>query len=391
MRRAAGIAAVLFLLAGAFWLGLLLTRSPGVITTPVVRGLGDVDRSPLAIDEVREELSESYYRSVGSTVLGEDSIPEMIEALGDPHTDYLTPAEYDALKHRTARSYSGVGLTVEPVRAGLLVTSALKGPARAAGIRSGDVIVRIDGRPTGGLTFERSLTLMKGERGSIVNLTVRRRQEGRLRFTVVRREIALPSLRARLLERRGTRIGYLRLLSFPEASAERIDNAVARLVERGAQGIVLDLRDNPGGLLGQAIQTASVFLEEGVVCTTAGVNQDERVYEVTGRATHPDLPLVLLLNRGSASASEILAAALGEHERSVLVGRRTYGKASVQSIRPLSNGAALKLTTATYLTPSGFDLTGVGIRPHVRAVDDPLTRTDEALRAAQRALLQQIA
>jgi carboxyl-terminal processing protease len=189
---------------------------------------------------------------------------------------------------------------------------------------------------------------------------------------------------------RGVKFGYIRLLAFPDSTADRLGTATTSLVHRGAKGIVLDLRDNPGGLLAQAVRTVSVFLDGGVVCTVAGLHQDETVYQVTGGASYPQLPLVVLVNRGSASSAEIVAAALQDHRRAVVVGRRTYGKASVQSIRPLSNGTALKLTTALYRTPAGRDLTGKGVRPKVRIDDNPLTRLDEVLRAAERVLLKQI-
>jgi carboxyl-terminal processing protease len=389
-RRAAGTALVLVLLAGAFALGLLLTRSTGSGTS-AAGPTRSPDTRPSAIDEVREALSSSYYKAVGQDVLGEPTIAGLLDQLGDPNTDYLTAAEYDALKKRTARSYSGVGLTVEPSRAGLVVTSALSGPARDAGIRRGDIIVRIEGRPAGKLTFEQALNLIKGEKGTVVHLTLRRPKGGRMSVTVVRQEIAVPSLHAQALRFRGARLGHIRLLSFPDATAERLREAVASLIERGAKGIVLDLRDNPGGLLPQAVRAVSVFLEEGVVCTIAGLHQAETVYEVTGSATYPNLPLVVAVDEGSASAAEIVASALQDHSRAVVVGRRTYGKASVQSIRPLSNGTALKLTTAKYRTPAGRDLTGKGVRPKLHAVDNPLTRVDEVLQIARAALLEQIA
>jgi carboxyl-terminal processing protease len=390
-RRAAGIALVSFLLAAAFALGLFLTaRSPSII--PPTTGQASAREShPRAIEEVREVLAGSYYRPVERDVLDQPTITGLLRELGDPNTDFLTAVEYDSLKSRTARSYSGVGLTVEPSRAGLVVTSALNGPAREAGIRRGDIIVRIEGQPAGKLTFDQALNLIKGARGTVVHLTLRRPEHGRLRVTVVRQEITLPSLRARMIRFHDAKLGYLRLLSFPDATAQRLGQATASLVRRGAQGIVLDLRDNPGGLLNEAVRAVSIFLEEGVVCTVAGLHQDEMTYEVTGSATYPKLPLVLAVNRGSASASEIVAAALQDHERAVIVGRRTYGKASVQSIRPLSNGTALKLTTAMYRTPAGRDLTGYGIRPKFRVGDDPLTDVDEVLRAAELALLDQIA
>jgi carboxyl-terminal processing protease len=388
-RRAAGTALVTVLLAGAFALGLFLTARS---TDPAPRAAPSASgQRSSAIAEVRQALVGSYYRQVGPDVLGEATIPGLLEQLGDPNTDYLTAPEYDALKNRTARSYSGVGLTVEPSRAGLVVTSALTGPARAAGVRRGDIIVRIEGRPAGNLTFEQALNLIKGEKGTVVHLIVRRPHGGRLNVTVVRREIAVPSLRARPLRFQGAKLGHIRLLSFPDATAERLRDAVGSLVERGAQGIVLDLRDNPGGLLPQAVRTVSIFLEEGVVCTIAGLHQEETVYEVTGSVSYPNLPLVVAVDHGSASAAEIVAAALQDHARATVVGRRTYGKASVQSIRPLSNGTALKLTTAMYRTPGGRDLTGEGVHPKLRIVDNPLTRADEVLRVALSALLEQIA
>jgi len=389
-RRAAGIALVSSLLAAAFVLGLFLTsRSSSILPASGGQAAGGVTHSR-AIDEVREALAASYYRPVGRDVLEKTTITGVLRELGDPNTDFLTAVEYDFLKSRTARSYSGVGLTVEPSRAGLVVTSALNGPARAAGDRRGDIIVRIEGRPAGKLTFDQALNLIKGENGTVVHMTLRRSHHGRLRVTVVRQEITLPSLRARLVRFHGSKLGYLRLLSFPDATAERLQQATASLVRRGAQGIVLDLRDNPGGLLTQAVRTVSIFLDEGVVCTVSGLHQDEMTYEVTGGARYSKLPLVVAVNRGSASASEIVAAALQDHERALVIGRRTYGKASVQSIRPLSNGTALKLTTAMYRTPAGRDLTDHGIRPKVRVGDDPLTDVDEVLRAAERALLEQI-
>jgi carboxyl-terminal processing protease len=390
-RRAAGIALVTVLLAGAFALGLFFTaRSPAILPQADAPPPA-ANKGPSAIEEVRQALIGSYYRAVGPAVLREQTIAGLLEQLRDPNTDYLTATEYEALKNRTARSYSGVGLTVEPSRAGLVVTSALSGPARAAGVRRGDIIVRIEGRPAGKLTFEQALNLIKGEKGTVVHLTIRRPKEERLSITVVRQEIAVPSLRARALRFQGTKMGYIRLLSFPDATAERLREAVGALVERGAKGVILDLRDNPGGLLPQAVRAASVFLDEGVVCTVAGLHQAETAYEVTGTASYPNLPLVIAVDRGSASAAEIVAAALQDHGRALVIGRRTYGKASVQSIRPLSNGAALKLTTAMYRTPTGRDLTDRGVRPKLRVSDDPLTRLDEVLRAGQFALLEQIA
>jgi len=389
MRRAGGLALILLLLGAAFALGLFLTRSGGLAGSSTHQVARHAPVDPIV--EVRDELTENYYRELGPEILGRKTIPELLEALGDPNTEYLSAAQYTSLKNRTARSYSGVGLTVEPSRAGLVVTSALRGPARQAGVRPGDTIVRIEGRPAGRLTFDQSINLIKGEKGTVVHLTVRRQNGRRISFTVVRSDVAVPSLSARLVKFGGAKIGYVKLLSFPDSSADRVNEATHTLVEHGAKGIILDLRDNPGGLLTEAVRTTSVFLEKGVVCTVSGLHQEETVYEVNGGAQFPRLPVTVLVNGGSASAAEIVASALADNERAVIVGQRTYGKASVQSIRPLSAGRALKLTTATYLTPLGADLAGHGIRPSVKVDNDPLTRRDEMIRAAEQILAAKLA
>jgi carboxyl-terminal processing protease len=389
MKRAGGFAFVLLLLVAAFLLGLLSTRlSDEPSSARIGDRLRDRDRPAVAINEVRRELASAYYRPVPEQVLYEPTISGILRELGDPYTDYLTPVEYAALRNRTARSYTGVGLSVAPSKSGLLVTSTYGGPARQAGIRRGDLIVRIQGRPAGGLSFEQSLSLITGEKGTLVRLTVKRPRQGTIHFALVRQEIDVPSVDSRVVEVRGAKVGYVRLLSFPAGSAGRLERATRRLVRQGAKGLIVDLRDNPGGLISQAIETVSLFVEKGVVCTTAGLHQDRRVFQASGDVKFLSLPVVVLVNPSSASAAEIVAAALQEHDRAVVVGRRTFGKASVQSVRPLSNGGALKLTTATYLTPRGVDLAEAGVRPDVRAFDDLRTRTDEALTRARRALLQ---
>jgi carboxyl-terminal processing protease len=389
MKRAGGSGFVLLLLIAAFLLGLLSTRlSDEPSSTGLADRLRDHDRPAVALNQVRQELASAYYRPVPERVLYESTISGILRELGDPYTDYLTPAEYGALRNRTARSYTGVGLSVSPSKRGLLVTSTYGGPARKAGIRRGDLIVRIQGRPAGQLSFERSLSLITGEKGTLVRLTVKRPRQGTTHFALVRQEIDVPSVDARLLETRGAEIGYVRLLSFPAGSAVRLERATRKLVRQGAKGLIVDLRDNPGGLISQAVETVSLFVEKGVVCTTAGLHQNRRVFQASGDVKFPSLPVVILVNASSASAAEIVAAALQEHDRAVVVGRWTFGKASVQSIRPLANGGALKLTTATYRTPRGVDLAEAGVRPDVRAHDDLRTRDDEALARARRALLK---
>lgn len=380
----------MLLVAGAFLLGFFLTRP----TDPVRAAAAETapkDRPVPLIDEVRADLARSYYRWIDPAVLRAQTIDAMLEGLDDPHTEYLTPAEFRVLRERTEGSYSGIGLTVGPTRDGLVVTSAFKGPARQAGIREGDVIVRIDGKPAGRMPFERSLALIKGEKGTFVELTVKRPRKGTIRFQVMRQEIDVPPIQSRLIRSGKKKLGYIRVLSFPVGAADRLERAASRLVELGAQGAVLDLRDNPGGLLSQAVDAVSLFVEDGLVCKTDGAHQEFRSYAVEGNAAHPTLPLVVLVNNGSASAAEIVAAALAENGRAALVGDSTFGKTSVQSLEPLSNGGALKLTTAKYVTPRGVDLSKAGFRPRIRALDDPLTKPDEALAVARKTLLRLLA
>jgi carboxyl-terminal processing protease len=389
MRRNPWIAGLFVLLVTAFALGLALTRARD--SDPSSLEAGARDRPPTVVDEVRRELLLSYYRSVPPAALHADSVEELLTGLRDPYTEYLTPSEYDSLKSRTAKSYSGIGLTVRPEKGGLVVKAALRGPARKAGIRPGDRIVSIDGRRVRRLPVDRSLELIKGKQGTTVRLMVRRPREGTLSFTVKRIEIPLPAGRSRLIRGKNGTIGHVRLLSFRSNAAETVTRRTRNLVARGAQGLVLDLRDNPGGLLSQAVRTVSLFVEDGIVCFTEGLHHGRRVYSTTGRAIFAGLPVVVLVDSGSASAAEVVAAALADHDRGVVVGQQTYGKASVQSLRDLSNGAALKLTTAVFLTPDGENLTHRGLAPHVVALDDPETTADEALATARRALLKQLA
>lgn len=389
MRRRAGTLAAAILVVGAFFLGFLITQADSGAPSAVapIRA----DRPVSIVDEVRVELTSGYYRWIEPDVLGQETVDEIVAGLEDPHTDYLTPAEYESIQDTTEGTYSGVGLTVGPARRGLLVTSALRGPAREAGIRKGDVIVSIDGERVGALPFDRSLALIKGETGTLVRLTVRRPRRGTMDFTVMRQDIDVPLLNARMMKVGKTKVAYVRVFAFPDGAAERIERATTTLVEEGARGAIVDLRDNPGGLFSQAVSSASIYLEEGIVCRTDGVHEEAQTYNVTGNATHPELPLVVLVNGGSASAAEILAGALYDYDRATLVGERTYGKASVQTIAPLRNGGALKLTTAKYVTPAGADITGRGIHPGIVAADDPLTDRDEALLIARRTLADVLA
>jgi carboxyl-terminal processing protease len=383
VRRGVGYLAALVLVAGAFALGFFLTQadSGASQSAPPVRS----DRPLRLIDEVRAELTSVYFRWIDPAVLERPTVDGILAGLEDPHTDLLTNAEYESLQEHTQGTYSGIGLTVGPVRKGLVVTSAAEGPAAEAGIRKGDVITRIDGEPVGELAFESALALIKGHTGTVVGLTVKRRKVRQpLEFTLVRREIDVPPLSAQLVTAKGKKLASIRVFSFSAGAAAQIEEATAELVEKGATvpSISATIR-RPASKL----SIASVFIDDGSSCArTAPRGAHE--YHVTGSATQSKLPLVVLVNSGSASAAEIVAGALVDHHRAVLVGQRTFGKASVQTVAPLLGGGALKLTTAKYLMPAGADITNLGLEPSVVAADDPTTRPDEGLRIARRTLVE---
>jgi carboxyl-terminal processing protease len=372
MRRALLLLALAAAVAGSFLTGVTLTD-----------GSGPPGEAAAASDvaHVRDRLQRRYYRRIPDRVLRQKSVDAILAALGDPYTEYLEPFAYSELRRRTAASYSGIGLTVLPVRGGFVVSGAPPGPARRAGVRPGDRIVAIDGVSTERLALDDALGRIIGRAGTVVRLGVVR--DGRaLRFDVVRAAIRTSPVTSRLLVSPRKRAGYVAVRSFSDGTAQLLLQTLAKLEEAEVDGFVLDLRENPGGLLDQAVSVSALFLAQGVVVTVEGAHQPQRVFEVSARHPISILPLVVLVNRHTASAAEVVAAALRDNGRATIVGENTFGKALVQALEPLPNGAALKLTTARYLTPAGRDLSSGGLQPHVQAVDDPRTDDDEALAVA---------
>ena len=312
------------------------------------------------------------------------SVDEIISALDDPYTAYLAPPDYELVRQETASSYTGIGLSVLPSPRGFVVVALRRGPAQRAGIRVGDTIVRIGGDSTENLGMSYALSRILGPSGTTVRLELNR-DGRRLDLRVRRAVIKTPSVQARLLSYAGQRWGDVRLSGFRVGSAVVLGRELRKLERHGAQGFVLDLRQNPGGLLNQAVAISSLFLDRGVVVSLVGRHQPREVFRaVGGVATR--LPVVVLVDHYSASSAEIVAAALRDHHRATIVGERTYGKALVQSIDPLGNGAALELTIARYYTPSGADISNVGVAPQIRARDDRRTVKDEALGTALKVL-----
>jgi carboxyl-terminal processing protease len=376
MRRSLLLLAAGLALAGPFYVGYRLSASSRA-TAPVA--------IPSLVDQVREAISEHYYRPVPEKVLALHSVDEIISALGDPYTAYLAPTDYRLVRQETASTYSGIGISVLPSRQGLIVVALRRGPAERAGVQVGDTIVRVGGLAAAKLTMAQGLARILGPRGTMVRLTLTRAGRQPLHLRIRRELVHAPSVHARLLSYAGKRWGVVRLSQFRLGVAVVLAHELESLARQGAQGFVLDLRENPGGLLDQAVAVSSLFLDHGVVVSLKGAHERHEVFRALGGPVTRK-PLVVVVDRYSASSSEIVAAALRDNHRAVIVGERTFGKAVVESFDPLGNGAALELTIARYTTPSGKDINGVGVTPQVRAVDNPRTPQDEALLAALRVL-----
>jgi carboxyl-terminal processing protease len=376
MRRSFVLLVLGVMLAVPFVLGYRISRGDRA-TSPVAM--------PGVVDEVRAALADQYYRPVPSSVLQLGSVDRIISALGDPYTSYLGPVDYSLLRQQTESRYSGIGVSVLPAAGGLVIVSLRPGPARHAGVRVGDTIVSIDGVSARHLDMTSARARILGPTNSHVHLVLLRGSKP-VDVNVRRGIVRAPVVESSLLSYAGRRWGDLQLPAFRTGAAAALRSQIHALTLRGATGLVLDLRQNPGGFLDQAVAVSSLFLDRGVVVSLAGAHSPREVYRARSHRAATRLPLVVLVDRYSASSAEIVAAALQDNQRATLVGERTFGKGLVQTIDPLDNGAALELTIARYTTPAGKDISGVGIVPAVHAVDNPATARDEALETALRVL-----
>ncbi|HEX7279133.1 MAG TPA: S41 family peptidase [Solirubrobacterales bacterium] len=377
-RAVAFVVALVVVLAAGIWLG----GHPRALPDP----LRDVFVSEPAgvVGEAAEAIEDNYYRPVGEKELGNASLQGMVRELrrrhGDRFTEYFSPESLESFNQQLEGRFSGIGLSVVEVKRGLGVAQVFpRSSADEAGIEVGDTVVSVEGESIAGVSSTEATKKIKGPEGTEVTIGVRDGKTGKVReLTLVRAEVTLPNVSQRIERVEGQRLGYVSLASFSEEAHAQLARAVEKVQEEGAEGIVLDLRHNPGGLLGEAVRTASLFLPEGeVVVSTDSRSQGESVHE-TGEGRISSLPLVVLIDRGTASAAEILTAALADNGDAVVVGTRSYGKGVFQEEQPLSNGGALKLTVGEYFTPNGVNLAeSRGIHPDVKAKDDPKTKADE--------------
>jgi carboxyl-terminal processing protease len=332
--------------------------------------------------EVMQRVRENYVDPVDDHQLIQNAIRGMVEALDD-HSTFLSPDEFEDMKVSTSGTYAGIGVEVVPGKGGVSVVKRMAGsPAERAGIQTGDVIVKIDGIAVDPQDLDAAIARMRGPEGSRIRLAVHRDGSASLlEFQVERAHVQLRSVAAELLT---PDYGYLRITSFTDTTASELEQAVARLERsraRKLEGFIIDLRNDPGGVLDAAAQVADDFLDHGTIVSAEGRTPDAqfRIEAKPGDISH-GAKLVVLVNGGSASASEILAAALHDNHRATLIGRRTYGKGSVQTIMPLEDGQALKITTSRYFTPAGISINGVGIIPDtvLEGTEQPPADLDKA-------------
>ncbi len=332
-------------------------------------GKTDVYASLRTFTDVLSLVRKNYVKEVDFEQLVEGAIKGMLLTL-DPHSSYLNTDTFKELQVETKGKFGGLGIEIT-VRDGLLTVVAPieDSPAFRAGVKSGDQIIKIGKEFTKDLTLVDAIKKMRGPKGSPITISVHREgQKSLIPITVIRDIIRVKSVRSRVLE---PGFGYVRLAQFQEGSAREFLKALEKLKkdagEKGLNGLVIDLRNNPGGLLTQAVRIADLFLEEGIIVYTDGrLESQKQKYNAHRDGNEPKYPLVVLVNEGSASASEIVAGALQDHKRALLVGKQTFGKGSVQTILPMKSGAALRLTTALYYTKSGRSIQAEGIAPDVK-------------------------
>lgn len=336
---------------------------------------GDLAR----LERVIEEIQRNYVKEVDRSTLLKGAISGMVEALDDPYSMYMDSSHYQDLKIHTQGTFGGIGITVGVKDKFITVIAPIEGsPGDKAGIRSGDRITRVNGKEIVGLPLDKAVEMIRGPEGTQVTLTILRDQDQTFEVTVTRATIEVPTVEGKL---RDGGIGYIRIYTFNEKTAQRLDEVLKQLKGQGARGIVLDLRHNPGGRLDSAIKVAEAFVPRGPIVHIVDRHGVKETYNSASDGL--GLPLVVLVDQGSASASEIVAGAIQDRRLGLLVGGKTFGKGTVQSIIDLEAGTGLKLTTAQYLTPNGRAINDVGLTPDIQVERGDPQKGDDPQRDPQ--------
>jgi carboxyl-terminal processing protease len=375
-------------------LGLVAALAAALLIVPMRQDLGAASTSATSTNtaetykelnlfgDVFEKVRSEYVDEVSDDTLIEGAINGMLTSL-DPHSNYLNAKNFNDMKVQTRGEFGGLGIEVSMENGLIKVVSPIDDtPAARAGLKPGDLITHLDGNPVQGMTLPEAVEKMRGPENSEVTLRIRRAGKDPFDVKLVRAKIKIQSVRSHL---EGDTIGYIRITSFTEQTDVGLNNAMKNLKQQAGNkltGIILDLRNNPGGLLDQAVAVSDAFIEKGEIVSTRGRRPDDaQRYNAHSGDITGGLPMVVLINGGSASASEIVAGALQDHRRAILLGTRSFGKGSVQTIIPLPGHGAMRLTTARYYTPSGRSIQAKGIDPDIvvdaAKIDHPPTDADK--------------
>ncbi len=353
-------------LGGLLFAGVLWARPPEV--PPEERD--ELYQRLRVLAEAMDVVQRNYVEPVKPEELVYGAVEGIVARL-DPHSSFMTPDMFQEMQVETEGAFGGLGIEITVKDGRLTVVSPIEDtPAAAAGIQAGDVIVMIEGEPTEGMDLMEAVRRMRGPKGTRITIHILREGWDKPRaFTLTRDIIRIKSVKARRVDG----VGVVRITQFQQATHREVAEALEGFRDDPSlYGLILDLRNNPGGLLDQAVKVADLFLTEGTVVSTKGRDpEQEVVYTARDDGTEPQLPLVVLVNGGTASASEIVAGALQDHRRGLILGERTFGKGSVQTILPLSDGSGLRITTALYYTPSGRTIQARGIEPDVKVAAGP--------------------
>ena len=332
-----------------------------------------------SLSEVFGKIKQNYVEDVEDKVLLENAIRGLLSGL-DPHSAYLDKKAFTDLREGTSGEFGGLGIVVGLEDGFVKVISPIDDtPAARAGVKSGDLVIRLDDKNVKGMSLEDAVKIMRGKPNTSIMLTIVRKGESKpLEIKITRAIIKVQSVRSKTLDKG---FGYIRVSAFQERTGSDLRKALSKLKKennkKNLKGLVLDLRNNPGGLLTQAIEVSDAFLENGVVVSIKGRDKSNNMaHSAKGMDLLNEAPIVVLINGGSASASEIVAGALQDHKRAIIMGSQSFGKASVQTVVPLGNGSALKLTTARYYTPNGTSIQAKGIVPDIELDDLKVSKKD---------------
>jgi carboxyl-terminal processing protease len=377
-----------------FLVGAVLAAAAAVLIAALTGGFSSEDA---VATDAQDVIEQNYFRPVQGTLLDNASVDGMISALkrryDDRFSHYFDPKELRQFELANSGHFSGVGLTVHGVKAGLRVASVIPdSPAKQAGIKPNDLIVGVNGRSIAGVPEEVSVSRIKGPPGTPVTLSIRSGGKGKPQGVHLKRAaVQLPVATGRIEHAGPTKVAYVRFTTFSSGSHGELASEIQRLDQKGAEGLVLDLRGNGGGQLNESVLAASLFLKKGErVVSTRSRTQGTKTYDAVGDPL-PSHPTVVLIDHNTASAAEILASALEEHHLATTVGTRSFGKGTFQEVIHLAAGGALDLTIGRYFTANGSSLLGKGIKPEVPARDKKGTRADDALKKALSVLAEKIA